>query len=122
MFRLFTICSNWQLIHSEIEHLRSVMRRNAYPDNLLNNVIKRFLARLYVVKNSERDVKDTRTFQIYLPYLGPLTAKTEQSINRLFRQYMPKCKVKVIAKATVRLSSLFSFKDKIPRYLTSGVV
>ena len=35
---------------------------------------------------------------------------------------MPKCKVKVIAKATVRLSSLFSFKDKIPRYLTSGVV
>ena len=42
MFRLFTICSNWQLIHSEIEHLRSVMRRNAYPDNLLNNVIKGF--------------------------------------------------------------------------------
>ena len=122
MFRLFNICSNWQLIHSEIEHLRSVMRRNAYPDCLLNNVIKRFLARLYVVKNSEHEVKDTKTFQIYLPYLGPLTAKTEQSINRLFRQYMPKCKVKVIAKATVRLSSLFSFKDKIPHYLTSGVV
>ena len=95
MFRLFTICSNWQLIHSEIEHLRLVMRRNSYPEWLLNNVIKRFLARLYVVKNSEREVEDTRTFHIYLPYLGPLTAKTEQSINRLFRQYMPTVCLKI---------------------------
>ena len=122
LFRMFTICSNWQLIHSEIEHLRSVMRRNAYPDCLLDNVIKRFLTRLFVVKNDSQVVKETKTFQIFLPYLGPLTARTEHSINKLFHQYLPKCRVKVITKATVRLSSLFSFKDKIPRYLSSGVV
>ena len=53
LFRLYTICSSWSLIHMEIEHLRSVMRRNAYPDTLIDNVIKRFLAHLFAEKNTE---------------------------------------------------------------------
>ena len=98
------------------------MRKNAYPDRLIDSVVKRFLSHLFVAKKSASAVKGGKTFQLFLPYLGPLTAKTERSINKLFQQYLPGSKVKLITKASVRLSSLFNFKDKIPRYLSSGVV
>ena len=93
------------------------MRKNAYPDRLIDTVINQFLTRVFVVKDVTPTVKDSKTFQLYLPYLGPSISRTERSINKLFEQYLPKCRVKVITKATVRLSSLFSFKN-----LSSGVI
>ena len=79
LFRLYTICSDWNLIHSEIEHLRMIMRRNAYPDRLIDRVIKQFLSKVFA-KNLSSDVKEVeskRTFQIFLPYLGSFSSKTE---------------------------------------------
>ena len=67
-------------------------------------------------------VKESKTFQLYLPYLGPSISRMERSVNKLFEQYLPKCRIKVITKATVRLSSLFSYKDKVPGNLSSGVI
>ena len=57
-----------------------------------------------------------------MPYLGSFSSKTERSIIKIFKQYLPNCKIRIVSKATVRLSSLFSFKERIPRYLISGVV
>ena len=73
LFRLYTIYSSWSLIHMEIEHLRSVMRRNAYPETLIDNVVKRLLAHLFAEKNTENvPSAETKTFQLYLPFLGVL--------------------------------------------------
>ena len=121
LFRLFTICSNWSLVHKEIEFLKAVMRKNSYPDRLLDSVIHRFLSGIFVVKVTET-TDERQTFQLHLPYLGKLTTRTEHAVRKLFQQYIPNCKVRITTKATVRLSSLFSFKDKVPRYLSSGVI
>ena len=122
LFRLYTICSDWNMVHSEIEHLKSVMKRNAYPDRLIDTTIKRFLCHLFVNRTATPPQQDSRTFQLYLPFLGTLSSKTEKSINKAFKQYLPTCKVKIITSASVRLKSLFKFKDMIPTYLQSGVV
>ena len=122
LFRLHAICSNWNLINSEIQHLRSVMQRNAYPDRLIDKVIKRFIDHIFLQKEKSTDSSKRKTFQLFLPYLGKLSSRTEKAIVKAFEQYLPTCKVKVITTATVRLRSLFSFKDKIPSYMSSGVV
>ena len=71
LFRLYTICSDWQLIHQEIEHLRTVMRRNAYPDRLIDSVIHHFLTYHFAPKDRpDVQMNDYKTFQIYLPFLG----------------------------------------------------
>ena len=97
-------------------------RKNAYTDRLIDTVINQFLKHVFLVKDVTPTFKDSKTFQLYLPYLGSSILRKERSINKLFKQYPPKCRVKVITKAMVRLSSLFSFKVKIPRYLSSGVI
>ena len=63
IFRLYTICFSWSPIHLEIEHLRTVMRRNPYPDTLIDNAIKRFLAHLFAENVPSTE---TKTFQLYL--------------------------------------------------------
>ena len=97
------------------------MRKNSYPDRLLDSVIHRFLSGIFVAKVTET-TDEREIFQLHLPYLGKLTTRTEHAVRKLFQQYIPNCKVRITTKATVRLSSLFSFKDKVPRYLSSGVI
>ena len=122
LFRLYTICSDWNMVHKEIEHLKSVMKRNAYPDRFIDSTINHFLDHLFANRAVAPPQLTVRTYQVFLPYLGILSSKTEKSINKAFKQYLPNCKVKIITSASVRLSSIFSFKDKIPAYLKSGVV
>ena len=68
LFRLFTICSNWSLVHKEIEFLKAVMRKNSYPDRLLDSVIHRFLSGIFVASFLKRSQphsrKESINFQI----------------------------------------------------------
>ena len=122
LFRLYTICSNWGLIHSEIQHLKNIMKCNAYPDKFIDYIIKCFLNQLYMQRNTSIPSSSYKKFQIFLPFLGSVSSKTERLISKAFRQYLPDCRVKLISSASVRLNSLFNFKDRIPKYLSSGVV
>ena len=42
LHRSFRLCSNYENFHREIETLKSILKRNSYPHNLVNHCIKRF--------------------------------------------------------------------------------
>ena len=42
LHRSFRLCSNHENFHRKIETLKSILKRNSYPHNLVNNCIKRF--------------------------------------------------------------------------------
>ena len=121
LFRAFTICSSWSLISIEINHLRSIMLRNAYPEGTIDKVIANFLTHIYTRK--EKTTKSPKTqLQVILPYLGTLSGKIEKNIKVAVKKWFPGRDVRVIFRASTRLNSLFTFKDRIPNYLVSGVV
>ena len=64
----------------------------------------------------------TKTYQIILPYLGIFTSRAEKKIKRALTEHLPGVKVTFVYRASTRLRSLFSFKDKIPTYLRSGII
>ena len=57
-----------------------------------------------------------------MPFLGTTSWRTKNSLIRSFREHLPFSKLKIIFKSSRRLSSCFSFKDKIPKSLMSGVI
>ena len=57
-----------------------------------------------------------------LPFLGTTSWKTKNDLIRTFRKFLPICKLKIVYKTTRRLSSCFTFKDKFPKSLMSGVI
>ena len=121
MFRAYTICSSWTLIHVEIQQLKSIMLRNAYPVDKIDKVIKYFLTHICNTKEKVTN-HPKKQFQIILPYLGMVSGKVEMNIKSTFKKLLPSYNVQVISRAATRLNTLFNFKDGVPKYLVSGVV
>ena len=57
-----------------------------------------------------------------LPFLGTTSWKTKNSLIRAFRELIPFSRLKIVFNNSSWLSSCFSFKDKIPSSLMSGVI
>ena len=51
LHRSFRLCSNYENFHREIETLKSILKRNSYPHNLVNHCIKEFLNKLFVQRD-----------------------------------------------------------------------
>ena len=57
-----------------------------------------------------------------LPFLGTTSWSVKKDLNRVFQNILPFCKLKLVFKISNRVSSCFSFKDKLPVTLDSGVI
>ena len=59
---------------------------------------------------------------LILPFLGTTSWKVKNSLIRSFRKIMPFANLRLIFKTSKRLSSCFTFKDRLPKSLMSGVI
>ena len=121
LFRAYTISSNWELITKEVQRLRGILLKNAYPESFIDSIIKKFFDKLYVKQNVIKSTPKEQ-FDIVLPFLGSISGKVRRNLKSMAKRYLPKCEIKILFRSPSRLSSVFSFKDKLPAYLLSGVV
>ena len=84
LYRAFRLCSNWDLIHREINVIRSMLLRNAFPGWLLDRVIKQSVSNFI----NPRVKFGCRKEPIYigLPFLGKSTDVLRASIVRICKQ------------------------------------
>ena len=113
LHRAFTICSNWNQIHKEIENIISVMVSNGYPSRLLDRIVARFLNNIHRSKPVIAK-EPNESLQIILPYLGTLTKRLEKKINRSLQQHLPSIKISFIYRASTRLRTLFALRIESP--------
>ena len=121
LHRSFRLCSNYENFHREIETLKSILKRNSYPHNLVNHCIKKFLNKLFV----QRDLNFTvpkRELICILPYLGKVSLDLRTKVRRTIERNLPFCKLKIIFKSKCRLNTLFHFKDSLEKKTRSGII
>ena len=121
LYRAFMICSSFQSLHKEIENLKKIFSKNGYPSKLVDRCIFNFFNKQYEEKIAVDTVPKKEVVMI-LPFLGTTSWKTKNDLMRTFRKIIPFCNVKIVYKTTRRLSSCFTFKDKFPKSLMSGVI
>ena len=107
--------------HIEVEHLRSILKCNNYPVNIIDQCIKKFLDKLYVPKQIVLTVPK-RELLVVLPFLGTFSLNLRKRLYKSVSKSLPQCNIKVIFQSKNRLSSLFKFKDSIPLYLPSHLI
>ena len=99
--------------HIEVEHLRSIFKRNNYPVNIIDQCIKKFLDKLYV-PNQIVLAAPKKELLVVLPFLGTFSLNVRKRLYKAVSKSLPQCNVKVIFQSKNTLSSLFKFKDSIP--------
>ena len=57
-----------------------------------------------------------------MPYLGKLSHQICTRINRIMKNRLLYCSVPFVFQTTCKISNFFTFKDKIPSFLSSGIV
>ena len=97
------------------------MKSKSYPSGIIELSIRTFLNRLYFRKQVYLKAPKKELLTI-LPFLGTMLSNLKQKLQDSFRNLSLQYNIKVILKLTNHLSSLFSFKDVIPKELRSHLV
>jgi hypothetical protein len=121
LYRAYSISSSFNSLHEEVEKLKKIFARNGYPSKFVDRCIFMFLNKIYEKRKTVATVAK-KEFMIVLPFLGSTSLRTKNQLIRSFRELLPFSKLKVVFKTSRRISSCFSFKDKIPKSLMSGVI
>ena len=107
--------------HHETSILKGILYKNSYPRDFVDKCIKEFLDRVLTRKVAASTVPK-KDFMIVLPYLGKLSLQIRTRINRVMRNKLPHCSLRIVFQTKCKLINFFTFKDKIPVFLGSGIV
>ena len=121
LFRCFSLCSDFIKFHHEIDKLKSILYKNSYSRDLIDKCIKEFLDKILTPKPVVSTVPKLQLI-ITLPYLGKLSLQIRTRINRIMKNKLPNCNVQFVFQTKCKISNFFTFKDKIPLVLRSGIV
>ena len=121
MFRVYSICSDYKEITDEIEKLKIIWLKNAFPLGVIEKVSLEFFNKLFIPKRVVLTVPKKKLF-ISLTHIGKQSLLLKKRLQNIVRDQIPFCKVEVVFSSKNRLSSFFSFKDKVPKNLKSLVL
>ena len=93
----------------------------ANPCKFVDKCIFQFFNKLYEQRTPISTVPRME-FMMVLPFLGTTSVKVKNNLVRSFRQIIPFSKLEIVFKTSKRLSACFTFKDKFPKSLMSGVI
>ena len=113
LYRIYSICSNWALIHDEICKLKCILLRNKYPMSFIDTCVRTFLSKLFTVK-TEIPTVPKKEFLMCLPYLGQQTIAIKKKLQNFFSSQFPAFKLKIVLKSGIKIGSFLNFKDILP--------
>ena len=94
--------------------------KNSYTQKFIDSCTKTFLKKLYTPKAMKQNVPKRNVF-IKLSFLGSTSFQIRQTFQKLFIDKLTSCHLKVVFTSPVRVKSFFTFKDKLPKMLLSGL-
>ena len=89
--------------------------------NFIDSCVKSFLNKLYTPKVVVPNVPKRNVF-VKLPFLGSTSFQIRKKLQKLFSAKLTSCYLKIVFTSPVRDKSFFTFKDKLPKMLLSGLV
>ena len=121
LHRSFSICCDFKTFHFEIDHLKTILIKNNYPLNFIDSCIKSFLNKLYTPKVMVQNAPKRNIF-VKLLFLGSTSFQIRKKLQKLFSDKLMSCSLKIVFTSPVTVKSFFTFKDKLPKVLLSGLV
>ena len=92
---MFSIVSDFSGFHSEVCHLKELLKRNAFPIKLIYSCIKKFLNKRLTEKPVTLTA-DKKDLVVVLPFLGKLSLDLRTRLKNSISKSLPFCKIELI--------------------------
>ena len=110
--RIFKINNTWMGFHLDLEKVFQFLKRNLYPERILNKVSEKYLNSKYVTNTDVSCREATNVTYFMLPYLGRTSIALKSKMKKICDKYKIKLNVK-LAFQSFKLSNMLSTKDKL---------
>ena len=107
--------------HHEVDKLKKILSKNAYPQKFVDKCIQTFLNNIYIQTPKVPSVPKKELI-IILPYLGNMSQIVKTKLTKARSKRMKFCKLRVIFQTNNRLKNYFHFKDFVPETLRSSLI
>ena len=120
--RIFEINNTWHKFHEDIKHIKTILKKNLYPEKLTDKILKRFLDKK--LSNFEKtDTADSMTFRYFkLPYIGRYSDITKKKVQALVTNLCKDGTNIRIVFTSFKITNMFSIKDPVPCKYKCNVV
>lgn len=110
--RIWRICSEQSERLIEIEKLKTILRKNDYPPDVVDCYVSRFLESKATEPTPKEPDKPHKRF-LKLPYVGRKCEEFATRLKRIVENNYPQVEFNVAFQAPNTIAKLFPFKDKI---------
>ena len=110
--RCFNLSSDFLKFHHEVDKLKNILSKNAYPQKFIDKCIQKFLNNMFIQRLQIPSVPK-KELRITLPYLGKMSQIVKTRLTKTLNKHMKFCKLRVIFQTNNRLRNYFRFKDSV---------
>ena len=104
LHRSFSIYCDFKTFHFEIDHLKTILIKNNYPQNFIDSCIKSFLSKFYTPKVIIQNVPKRNVFAKLL-FLGSTSFQIRKNLQKLLNDKLTSCNLKIVFTSPVRVKS-----------------
>ena len=119
--RCFNLSSDFLKFHHEVDKLKKILSKNAYPQKFIDKCIQKFLNNMFIQRLQIPTVPKKELI-IILPYLGKMSQIVKTRLTKTMNKHMKFCKLRVIFQINNRLKNYIRFKDSVPETLRSSLI
>ena len=121
LHRAWKICSSMTALCKELSFLVNYFQENGYPKRLVYSQIRKFIR-----STQHNDLPVTtvepKTIHASFPYLGPTSEKLRSELESITTKFFPFVKLELVFTNTLKIGSLFRYKDALPFNMRSSVI
>ena len=122
LHRAFSLTSNFQSFHIEVEFLRRFFKENGFTDNLFFKYLRRFLNNKYDNREKKQG-PEKQTIFVKFPFISRgMNTTLKREIKELLNKHLPQLTLKIAIYNNYKIKSFFKIKEQLPRSLSSSTV
>ena len=119
--RCFNLSSDFLKFYYEVDKLKKILSKNAYPQKFIDKCIEKFLNNMFIQRLQIPSVPK-KELRITLPYLGKMSQIVNTRLTKTMNKHMKFCKLSVIFQTNNRLRNYSRFKDSVHETLRSNLI
>ena len=94
--RTFKINNTWAGFHLDINNLIKTLKRDLFPSNIIENVVRKFLNNNFTSDSSQSAARKENCFYFKLPYIGPFSITTQRRIKKSVNTFSSNLDIKLV--------------------------